>query len=324
MYPPVDTTNLTASPAACTLAPRRTILGKRPRGTEDTSGDSTIVHNNIGHDPRTIKRRMAVNGVLEVGGSTSRDRHKPATRTLLDIHSKSEAMGRGAERLAATNALEVYHQSLPGPSVQRALVGTTACGQSSWIEGREEEITQHGASSVVQQPEPVAAQVTEGENEEGEAEEASFTIPKLGEDSKYKMMLNDTPGDLARGTICRLCPDSAFSNWDGFKRHCDSSDKHPFMIHFCRHCGDFFARSDARKRHEAHRPPECRAARAADAEMKRTGTEAVHAQFKMELKESLQNDEVTVMDFSLVIKGLYPNTSKRGSRMQTRRKAPRS
>jgi hypothetical protein len=264
------------------------------------------------------------NRVLEAAGSTSRARHKPATRSLTGSNGKSLATGRGAEGLAAPNVQDVYHQFLSGPSVQTELVGTTARGPSLWIEGSEEEFIQHRASSVVQQPDPVAARATEGESEEGEAGGASFTIPKLKNGSKYQLMINDTPADLARGTICRLCPSSAFSNWEAFKRHCDASDKHPFTIHFCRHCGDFFARSDARKRHEAHRPPECRAANAADAEAKRTGTEAVHAQFKMELKESLLNDEETVMDFSLVIQELYPNTSKRGSRMQTRRGAPRS
>jgi hypothetical protein len=46
----------------------------------------------------------------------------------------------------------------------------------------------------------------------------------------------------------------------------------------------------------------------------------------MQLKESLQSDEVTVMDFSMIIRGfkLYPNSSKRRSRKQSRRKAPRS
>jgi hypothetical protein len=316
--PPLDVVDTGVDPtvsfAAHMLAPTGTLLGKRPRD----DGYHT------GYEPLNTKRRMIVNEVLEAGGSTSRDRHKPATRTLVSINGKSEATGRGAEMLATPNVLEIYHQPLPGPSVQGELVGTTAWEQSLWIEGSEEEITQHRASSVVPQPEPVAAQATEGESEEGEADEARFTIPKLNDDSKYKMMLNDTPADLARGTICRLCPDSAFSNWEGYKRHCDSSDKHPWTIHFCRHCGDFFARSDARKRHEAHRPPECRTANAADAEAKRTGTEEVHAQFRLQLRESLLNGEATVMDFSLVIKGLYPNTSKRGSRMQTRRKAPGS
>jgi hypothetical protein len=71
-------------------------------------------------------------------------------------------------------------------------------------------------------------------------------IPEL-DDSKYKMMVKDTPGDLARGTLCRLCAGAAFANWEDFKN---------FTIHLCRHCGDFFARSDPRKYHETRRPPE--------------------------------------------------------------------
>jgi len=44
---------------------------------------------------------------------------------------------------------------------------------------------------------------------------------------------------------CRLCPNSGFSKWDDFKRHCRTTEAHSLEILFCEHYGDFFARSDS-------------------------------------------------------------------------------
>jgi len=84
---------------------------------------------------------MAVSGVLGAAGSTSRAHHKSATRTPAVINSKSEEVGRGAGKLAAPNAHEVYHQILPGPSVQGETTGTTAEEELAWVEGSEEGAT---------------------------------------------------------------------------------------------------------------------------------------------------------------------------------------
>jgi hypothetical protein len=65
---------------------------------------------------------------LEAAGPTSRARQKSATRTLAISHDKFEAAGRGAGRLVSPDAHEVYHEFLPGPSVQQGLV-TTAQGE---------------------------------------------------------------------------------------------------------------------------------------------------------------------------------------------------
>ena len=61
-------------------------------------------------------------------GGGIRARHKPATRTLTYTNGKSKTVGWGAGMLTATNAQEVYHQYMPGPSAQQVLVGTTAPG----------------------------------------------------------------------------------------------------------------------------------------------------------------------------------------------------
>ena len=87
--------------------------------------------NNTCGPTRRAKREMRRDGVLETAGSTSRARQKPADRTSTEINDISEAPGRGAGKLAAPIAHEVYHQFLPGPSIQEALMGTTAQGRLS-------------------------------------------------------------------------------------------------------------------------------------------------------------------------------------------------
>jgi hypothetical protein len=95
---------------------------KRPRGDEDTYDDMGLGGNDD-HRRRPRKKgkgKMAVNGVLEAAGNTSRAHHKPAARTRTK-GDKSKTAERGAGRLAALNVQGVYHQSLPGPSVQQVL-----------------------------------------------------------------------------------------------------------------------------------------------------------------------------------------------------------
>jgi len=43
--------------------------------------------------------------------------------------------------VAVPNAHEVYHQILPGPSVQGETTGTTAEEELAWVEGSEEGAT---------------------------------------------------------------------------------------------------------------------------------------------------------------------------------------
>src|SRR5712691_8611088 len=135
----------------------RTILRKRPRSAEETSNGFTKAGNdrNRRKSPRRVKRRTGVDGVLEAAGSTSRACQKPADRAPVSIDNKSEAAGRGAGMLAAPIAHEIYHQFLPGPSVQEALMGTTAQGQSPWVEEREESIITDITGNAVEQQDVV-------------------------------------------------------------------------------------------------------------------------------------------------------------------------
>ena len=304
-------TGHTISPTSYTLASPRTILGKHPH-IKDSSGDSVEIRNSS----NTCKRRKGANGALEAAGSTSRPR---GTRTPVRLNRKFEAVGRGAGRLAAASAHELYYQLLPGPSVQE-LMGATAQGKLPWDEGSEVELTQHYASSVVQQQDTVFS-VKGGERENG-----GFKITRrLGQ--RHRDLLRATSEDWAHGTVdvlkCRLCPNAAFANWEDYKRHCNFSEAHPLGIHFCKYCGDFFARTDSLKRHQTSRPPECLSTTPTEADVKRQATNKAYETFKNKLEGFLRGEEEAGTPFGQIIKDLLPSTSKRGSRQQSRLKAPR-
>ena len=296
----------------------RTIFGKHPRDVEETSDNCVQAVNSSHSGPcKRVKRRVAANGVLVTTGSTSRARHTSFTGTPCIPDHTSEAVGRGAGRLAAPNAHEVYHQVLPGPSVQE---GTTAQGRRLRIEGSEAELTQHYASSVVQQQDTVL------NAKDGEREDGGFKITRRIS-QRHRDLLQAKSDDWARGSVevlkCRLCPGAEFSNWEDYKRHCDLSEAHPLKLVFCKHCGDFFARTDSLKRHQTNRPPECLSVTPTDAEAKRVETKKVYEAFKEKLGECLKDDGVIKTPFTQIIKEMFPKSSKRGSRQQSRLKVPR-
>ena len=266
----------------------------------------------------------SMNGVLGAVGLTSRARHKSATRTLSEINGKSEAAGHGAGRLAAPNAYEIYHQFRPGPSVQKELVGITAQGGLPWIEGSEGEATRTYTSSVVGQQE-IVNHANDGEGER--VEERNFRIPRRL--SQRQMgLLEATPDDLAREAVrelkCRLCPGAGFGNWEDYRRHCDLMEAHPLKLTFCDFCGDFFARTDSLARHRKNRPGECLEVMPDEAQAKRTATEQVHKEFEELLECYLETNKEIGELFAQRIKAMFPKSSKRGSRQQSRLKGPRA
>jgi hypothetical protein len=298
------------------------MLGKRPRGADEASGNQVGVLDGDyrSHQHKRSKRNMAVSGVLGAAGSMSRAHHKSATRTPEGINSKSEAVRRGAGKLAAPNACEVYYQSPLGSSVQRVLMGTIAQGKLPRYEGSEDGLTEQYTSSAVEQ------QDTAINAKNGEREDEAFRIPKrLSE--RHRGFLRATSDDWERRAVgmlrCRLCPSAAFGNWEDFKRHCDFSEAHPLKIMFCEHCGDFFARMDSLKRHQASRPPECLSVTPTEAEAKRRATNNVYKTFKNKLEDYLKDDEEIGTPFAHIIKEMFPSSSKRGSRQQSRLKVPR-
>ena len=162
---------------------------------------------------------------------------------------------------------------------------------------------------------------------QGVEDSSVFCIPK-GLDKRHRCLLAATSAELARGVIpavkCQLCPDADFSNWEDFKRHCDYMEAHPLNISFCNSCGDFFARPDSLRRHCRNRPPECLVVSREEAEAKRRETERVHEEFKVKLEHRLRTGEQIWEPFAQVIKEMFPKSSKRGSRQQSRLRVART
>ena len=194
--------------------------------------------NNACGPTRRAERKMRRNRVLEAAGSTSRAHPKPADRTPTEINDISEAQGRGAGKLAAPIAHEVYHQFMPGSSVQEVLMGNTAQGWLPWIEGSEGSITLDYTGNAVEQLDGVNT-AEDGE----EAEKDGFRIPK-GLSERNQRLLMATPEERARGVVrvrkCVVCPKAGFSKWENFIQHCDMTEAHPKGLVFCRFCGVFF------------------------------------------------------------------------------------
>jgi hypothetical protein len=221
--------------------------------------------------------------------------------------------------LAAPIAHEVYHQFLPGPSVQKGWMGTTAQGQLAWIEGSEGCVALNFTGDTVGQQDVVNAT---GDGEEDDAEEG-FRIPEKLTD-RQRMLLKATPDERARGVVrvlkCVICPKSGFSKWDSFTRHCDQTEAHPEAVPFCRFCGDFFGRPDARDRHEDKETKGCRSVSQAKAEEKRRVTSQLFEEHQREVDAYLRFGGKAVEAFAQKIMRLYPDSSKRGSRSQNRLK----
>jgi hypothetical protein len=114
------------------------------------------------------------------------------------IFGKSKMVGRGAERLATPNVQGVYHQSLPGPSVHRVLVGAPTPGELAWIEGSVEAETRHDHSNVVQQGS--AVDITEHEEQVKQAEEPFRTPQRLKE--QHRALLAATQTGTVRRSTC--------------------------------------------------------------------------------------------------------------------------
>jgi hypothetical protein len=165
--------------------------------------------------------------------------------------------------------------------------------------------------------EEVPAQQQQQQQQQEEAENEYFEFPRKFK-TGYKALLAATQADWARGSIreikCRRCPNTntTLKTWEDFKRHCDTTETHPLKIFFCNHCGDFFARCDSLQRHRNHRPAECMSITPEKADEKRRETQRIHDEFIARLEAFLRTGEEDVeIPFSQIIKGMYPESSKK-------------
>ena len=64
-----------------------------------------------------------------------------------------------------------------------------------------------------------------------------FEIPHKYEPGHSGLLLQASESDFARGAVqvikCRLSPDAKLRSFQEFKYHCDFTETHPLMIHFC-------------------------------------------------------------------------------------------
>jgi len=260
--------------------------------TEDTSkrprgaeaSDVEVISDEDRSGPQKRVKRVSANGVLGEAADTSGDRREPSTRTPVK---------------------NVNHKS-------------EAAGRGA---GSPAPLNAHESTEVTAQE-----NLPRGGMEE-DARGDLFMIPKrLSE--RHRGFLDATPDEWERRTVrepkCKLCPGVAFSKWEDFKRHCDFTEVHPLRISFCGYCGDFFARVDSLARHCKNRPPECLSATPEEAQEKRRETERVHADFKEKLGRCLRTEEVMETHFAQTIKEMFPGSSKRDTRKQSRLEAPKS
>ena len=261
--------------------------------------------NNILPQKRTSGR---TSGILKAKRSTARTRHNLVARIPEStINSEPEEAGRGAERLATPNAHGIHNQSSLGPSFQQGCAVEPAYGKPTWVEGSVDEEPAHCIDSTVQQQQREATEL--------------FKIPRIFK-PEYWLLLQTSKADLARGAVqvikCRLCPDTKLNDFEEFKRHCNTTETHPLKMHFCNLCGDYFARSDALKRHRGRPPPECRKVSQdlgpAKAAEKRRVTEKAHRDFIQRLEHCSETGKDIGKPFSQIMKEKYPGSSKKAHR----------
>lgn len=284
------------SDVAETLTPAAA-LGKRRREADQPLGDGGLAtHTDEVPPSKRARGGGSARGILKA----ARTRHKPAARIpKQELICKPKEAGCGAERLATPSSQGIYHQSLPGPSSQQGWAVSAADGTPTWVEGSVDEKEVNHIDNVQQQQ-----------------EEATnlLVIPRIFK-PEYWLLLQTSEADLVRGAVqairCRLCPGRVIKNFDDFKRHCETSERHPRNIHFCDRCGDFFARSDSLKRHRKKPPPECLRVTQVEALEKREVTVQVHEDFIRRMDHGLETGEGIERGFSEIIKERYPKSSKK-------------
>jgi hypothetical protein len=97
------------------------------------------------------------------------------------------------------------------------------------------------------------------------------------------------------------------------------SEAHPSKISFCNDCGVFFARGDALNDNMTNRPENASTPQLTKkADLKRTVTVRTHKVFEKRLARWLNTGKKIGMPFAHLIKEMFPNSPKKGSKQQSR------
>ena len=255
--------NVTAS--VSTAVPT-VVVGKRCR--DEPHGDGGPLELD-GHEMLRPKRARAnkATGILTAQSATRTRRKRAARIPETNINRKPMKAGRVVERLATPNSQGIYRRSLPGPRFPQGWAEEDPDGRLIWVEGSVEE-------KVVQQ-------------RQQEQEDELFKIPHEFE-TRCRAFLVATQADWARGAVkeikCKFCPKARLKTWDAFERHRKTAEWHPFQLHFCDNCGDFFARIDSLNRHRRSPPAQCLRATPEDAEAKHRSIQNLHNKFMAEME----------------------------------------
>ena len=251
------------------------------------------------------KKRARLSARVSGGAASTKWTRQPSTTTQRAIETTSKAAGRGAERLAPTIAQGVGPRSPLGLSVSQRLMEALELEQPSWIAGREQVGTRRNTRSS--EPQQISLH---------EHSEDLRQIPgNLSE--RERSMLQMTQAEWERGAVraikCFLCPKASLSSWAIFQRHCNTCERHPFELNFCRWCGLYFALSDSRNRHE--RDEVCRNKPHHDATMqKKEKIERLFEAFNARLTHCLKNGEEIELMFSDAMNEMLTGTSKKVSK----------
>ena len=271
--------------------------GKRRRDKSHDDG-APVEHYNYEMLPQKRARSSKATGIL-AARSAARIRRKPAARIPnKTINREPKEVGNGAMKPADPNSQANHCLPLLGPRFPQGWAEEDADGRLIWVEGSVEK-------GVVEQQQEQAQEVK------------FFKIPQAF-GTRHGALLAATQADWARGAVkeikCRLCPNARLNTWDRFKRHCESAEGHPFRIHFCDNCGDFFARIDSLKRHCKYPPAGRYGILPEKANEKRRMTQDTHNEFIARWGRCLETGEGIGMPFSHIIKDKYPDSSKKHSR----------
>jgi hypothetical protein len=280
---------------------RRVELGKRDSGTNNNRYDKGLGADN--------------NDGLRPG-------NKPAAKAPANANT-SKAVGFRVDVPTIPIAQGGCDQLMQEPNSQQELTGGTAQEELASAERSVQGATRDQCDPMQQDEEEVY-----GVEDDmlGATKDKLFYTPKRS-NKDYKPFIKAME-DFARGTHhepkCKLCPAAYFTTRDDFVRHCKTAEAHPLKILFCDYCGTFFARPDSLNRHYRNRPPECLHVSPREAEDKRTETKRIHEEFKKNLKYYLETNEGNWRSFAQIIREKYPDSSKKGSREQSRLQVSRS
>jgi hypothetical protein len=152
---------------------------------------------------------MAVYGILEAAGNTSRVHHKPAAslRTPAGKLSKSKPTERGAGSSRLRTCKEYTIKPYRDQVSRRCWWGAIAPGQLTWVERSVEGVTWHHNGGVVQQE--VVVLSTKYKEHEEQAEGEPSSVPRRL-DERHRALLAATHVDWECEAVdmlkCRICP----------------------------------------------------------------------------------------------------------------------